>query len=103
MTASQPRARPRGRSRIPEFTSVQEEAAWWDSHDAADYQDELRTVPVRAAKKLSEGITVRLDADSLAALRARARQTGVPPATLARQWLLECLRGGENHAPAANS
>jgi hypothetical protein len=41
-------------SRVPIFTSREEEAAWWDSHDLADYQDEFETVKGRFAEKLSE-------------------------------------------------
>ncbi len=102
MSTSQSRMTLRRHGRIPEFTSVEEEAAWWDSHDIADYQDELRTVPVRVAKKLSDGITIRLEPDALAELRARARQTGVPPATLARRWLLDYLRHDESHTTTAS-
>lgn len=40
-------------SRIPDFASRDEEAAWWDSHDLADYQDEFKTVEARFAEKLS--------------------------------------------------
>jgi hypothetical protein len=42
-------------SLIPVFTSREEEAAWWDSHDLADYQDEFETVEGRFANNLSEG------------------------------------------------
>ena len=30
------------KSRIPDFKTFEEEAAWWDTHDPADYQDELK-------------------------------------------------------------
>ncbi len=53
MSHRQPASRPT--SRIPVFTSREEEAAWWDSHDLADYQDEFETVEARFAEKLSEG------------------------------------------------
>ncbi|HEY7060494.1 MAG TPA: CopG family antitoxin [Chloroflexota bacterium] len=102
MTTTRSRTTSRGSSRIPEFTSIEEEAAWWDSHDIADYQDELRIVPVRAAKKLSEGITIRLEPDALAELHARARKTGVPPATLACKWLLDHLSHDEDRATAGS-
>jgi len=46
-------------SRIPIFASREEEAAWWDSHDLADYQDEFETVEARFADKLSEQETDR--------------------------------------------
>lgn len=45
--------------RIPEFTTREEEAAWFDSHDMADYQGEFQTVRARCARKLSEGINIK--------------------------------------------
>ena len=80
------------KSRIPQFSSRQEEADWWDTHDLADYQDEFKTVKVRFAKNLSEGITIRFDPDTLAKLREEAAKKGVGPTTLARMWVLERLR-----------
>ena len=91
---SRPDERParRDSSRIPEFAGSEEEAAFWDTHDIADYQDELKTVRARFAKNLSEGITIRLDPETLAALRARAKEQGIGPTTLARMWILQHLR-----------
>jgi predicted DNA binding CopG/RHH family protein len=77
---------------IPEFKSREEEAEFWDTHDFADYWDEWKPVRVRFAKNLSEGITVRLDPETLAELRIRAHEKGVGPTTLARMWILEHLR-----------
>lgn len=78
-------------SRIPEFTSREEEAAWFDTHDMADYQDEFKTVRVRFAKHLSEGITIRFDKQTLDQLRGQAQERGIGPTTLARMWILEHL------------
>ena len=79
-------------SRIPEFKSREEEAEWFDSHDMADYQDEFKTVRARFARNLSEGLNVRLDRETLAALRELAREKGIGPTTLVRMWILERLR-----------
>jgi predicted DNA binding CopG/RHH family protein len=78
--------------RIPRFSSREEEAAFWDTHDIADYQDELKSVRVRFSKNLSEGITIRLDPQTLEELRAQAQEKGIGPTTLARMWILERLR-----------
>lgn len=86
--------------RIPEFRSREEEAAWWDTHDITDYLDELKPVRVRFAKNLSEGITIRLDPETLLRLRLRARESGIGPTTLARMWILERLREAEGGTPA---
>ena len=78
-------------SRIPEFKTLAEEAAWWESHDLADYQDELKTVRVHFAKNLSAGLHIRLDPESLAQLRVVAHNKGIGPTTLARMWIKEHL------------
>lgn len=88
MTAEHREARPR----IPAFASREEEAEFWDAHDTTDYEDEFKPVPARFAKNLSEGITVRLDPQTLEDLRARAHEKGIGPTTLARMWILERLR-----------
>lgn len=66
-------------------------AKWWDTHDLADYQDEFKTVRVKVAKNLSEGITIRLDSKTLNKLRSKAHNKGVGPTTLARMWIMENL------------
>ena len=82
----------RKREPIPEFQNYEEEAAFWENHDLADYWDEFKPVKVRFAKNLSENINVRLDPDSLAQLRQQAHEKGIGPTTLARMWILEHLR-----------
>lgn len=77
---------------IPEFKSREEEAEFWDTHDLADYWDEFKPVKVHFAKNLSQGITIRLDPETLAELRTRAHEKGIGPTTLARMWILEHLR-----------
>lgn len=78
-------------SRIPEFASREEEAAFWDTHSISDFWDELRPVEVRFAEELSEGITVHFAPETLAALHAIAREQGEEPAALLRGWVLERL------------
>lgn len=88
----EPKPTARAKSRIPEFATVQDEAAWWDSHDITDYLDELKPTKVRFAKNLSRGITIRFDEPTLAKLRAEAHAKGLGPTTLARIWILERLQ-----------
>ncbi|TAK26294.1 MAG: hypothetical protein EPO26_00325 [Chloroflexota bacterium] len=61
-------------SRIPEFASREEEATFWDAHDTTDFEAEFRPVRVRFAKNLSEGITIRFDAETLSQLRRLASE-----------------------------
>jgi len=77
---------------IPKFASYEEEAAFWDKHDLADYWDEFKPVKVRFAKNLSEGITIRFDSETLLKLRTQAKKKGIGPTTLARMWILERLQ-----------
>ena len=67
---------PRKSSRIPEFATLEEEAAFWDTHSTADYEAEFKPVRVRFAKRLSSGVTVRLDPDTLEQLRSLAEKKG---------------------------
>ena len=93
MTQPKESKQPASPSRIPQFASREEEAQWWDTHDIADYQDELKLVRARFAKNLSQGITIRFDPATLEELRSQAHQKGVGPTTLARMWTLERLHG----------
>ena len=79
------------REPIPEFRTIQEEAAFWDSHDLADYWDGFKPIEVHFAKNLSSSLNVRLDKESLQRLRAEAHVRGVGPSTLVRRWILEHL------------
>jgi predicted DNA binding CopG/RHH family protein len=88
------------KSRIPEFKSIEEEAEFWDTHDFTDYLDEFRPVKVRFARNLSEGITIRLDPETLAKLRALAHEKGIGPTTLVRMWILERLKEDEGRSLA---
>ena len=83
------------KSRIPKFSSYEEEAGWWETHNLADYQDELKTVKVRFAKNLSEGLHVRLDTATLKRLRQEANEKGIGPTTLVRIWIMDQLRSSQ--------
>jgi CopG antitoxin of type II toxin-antitoxin system len=85
-------------SRIPEFATIEEEAKFWDTHSTADYEDEFKPVRVRFGKRLSSGVTIRLDPDTLQKLRALARERRIGPTTLIRMWVLERLNEKEPSA-----
>lgn len=94
---------PNKKRSIPQFKSKEEEAKFWNTHDFTDYQDEFKPVRVRFAKNLSQGITIRLDPDTLTTLRSQAHEKGVGPTTLARMWILEHLRKrGRRSTPKAS-
>lgn len=80
------------KNHIPEFKNQEEEALFFDTHDMADYQEEFKTIKAKFGRKLSEGITIRLDSDTLSDLRTLAKEKGLGPTTLARMWVIENLR-----------
>lgn len=84
------------KSRIPDFKSREEEAEFWDTHSLADYWDEFKPIKVRFAKNLSYDITIPLDPKTLARLSTHANEKGLGPTTLARMWILECLKRQES-------
>lgn len=82
---------------IPEFANREEEAAWWESHDAADFWDDLEPVRIKASPMLlsESAMSVRLPEAVLERLRARADRKGLGHTTLARLWIMERLEQEE--------
>ncbi len=97
---SQPRPKPtvdlgyptEAHGRIPAFANIEEEAAFWDSHDFTDFAEESSPVQITVGQELAERLTLRLDHDDRQELVRRAKAMGVGPSTLARIWLKERLR-----------
>jgi predicted DNA binding CopG/RHH family protein len=79
-------------ARIPEFATIEEEARFWDTHSTTDYEGEFKPVRARFAKRLSTGVTIRLDPETLQQLRTLAHERGIGPTTLIRMWVLERLK-----------
>ena len=96
----------RTESRIPAFKTIEEEAEFWDTHDSSVFDDEFETVTdvrfVRSKRK--QPITVRLDQDTVAALKRQAHRRGIGTSTLARLWITERVRDLEERrvAPKAS-
>ena len=80
------------KSRIPEFSTREEEARFFETHSISDYLDEFKPIKVRFAKNLSEGLHVRFDSETLMKLRVEAKEKGIGPTTLVRLWVKEHLR-----------
>jgi len=77
---------------MPPFTTLEEEAAYWDTHSPVDEIDEHTVVAVHRGQK-TETLTIRFDPQDLAKLREEADGRGLGPTTLVRMWVLEHLRG----------
>ncbi|HEV2583922.1 MAG TPA: CopG family antitoxin [Ktedonobacteraceae bacterium] len=84
----------KSRSRIPTFKTIEEEAAFWDTHSSEEFADELIPVEDVAFVKTrsKKALTVRFDEDTLEELAREAREKGIGPSTLARMVIVEHLR-----------
>ena len=80
------------KSRIPEFSSREEEARFFETHSIANYLDEFKPVEARFAKNLSEGLHIRLDHGTVMKLRQEAKEKGIGPTTLVRMWIIDQLK-----------
>ena len=97
----------RAKSRIPTFKTIEEEAAFWDTHDLAEFEDELEVVAEDIRFVVTRGepkkpMTVRLGQTDLARLTKQVQTLGVGPSTLARMWILEHLREEAGKAVASD-
>ena len=79
---------------IPEFKSREEEAAFWDTHDVADYWDDFERVniDVHLEKPKEENIVVRLQKPIKERLERIARRKGLNISSLTRMWIMEKLQ-----------
>ncbi len=80
--------------RIPKFTSLDEEAKFWDTHSFVDFEDELEDVDivVELAKPRDETLVLRIQKSMKDQLGKIASKKGINVSTLARIWLHEKLQ-----------
>ena len=85
-------------SRIPEFAS-REEAEFWDTHDIADYWDELEPVEVKFSKKINHGVIVTFESNVFDKLFEMADERGVFPDVLIHDWVAKGMKEAQANAP----
>jgi hypothetical protein len=75
---------------ISQARTLDEIAAYWDTHSLADHWDQTHEVEfeVRAARRRR----VTLDPEVYAGVEAEARARGIRPETLVNLWLVERLQ-----------
>lgn len=80
-------------SKIPAFASLEEAAAFWDTHDSSEFEDEWEPVDVEISPNLTSWRTfsVRIEYAAFAQMRTIAQQQGISAPELARVWLLDAL------------
>ncbi len=91
--------------KVPELETSEAEDRFWDETDLTDVASE--EVKVRRPKQpLTATFAVRLDEQSVQALRLIAERRGIGATQLARSWILERLRlesaAGELANPSAD-
>ena len=78
--------------KIPAFHSVEEEAAFWDTHDTTEFSEGWTAVNLKVGGELAQKLTLRLERADREALARYAQRKGVGSLTLARMWIKEHLR-----------
>lgn len=81
---------------LPSFTTEEETADWFATHDTAPYMDGLEQVaaaiPVVRSPARKKPIGLRIRGEYLDALKEVAARKGIPYQTLIQMWLVEKLR-----------
>jgi hypothetical protein len=76
---------------IPSFSSIEEEAEFWDTHSFVDYVDDFESLDRVSDESALLPVPVVLDSLERVALERIARNMGVLPSSLMRTWIEERL------------
>jgi predicted DNA binding CopG/RHH family protein len=95
----------KGKARIPEFASEEEEALFWATHDTADYWEETEEVPegeieidpefralVLERAREKQLLSLRLERRQIALAKRIAREKSIGYQTLMRSWIEEGIK-----------
>ncbi|MEA2530146.1 MAG: CopG antitoxin of type toxin-antitoxin system [Thermomicrobiales bacterium] len=83
------------RSRIPHFSSIEEEAEFWDTHDSTEFEAEFEPVELDVANPLLHGFSVAFEGPVFDRILAAAKRRGVSFVQLAEQWIVEGVERDE--------
>jgi len=88
---------------IPDFSSIEEEAEFWDTHDTTDFEEDFHPVTVHFDKQLSEyqlskKLEVRFDAETDNKLTTIAHEQGMKKSALVRWVVKNYLRDHDRDA-----
>jgi predicted DNA binding CopG/RHH family protein len=73
---------------LPHTDSIQELAAFWDSHDLTAFEDQLEEVAEPVFERETV-VQIRLQPKDVDAIKAVAKAKGMDYADLIREWVLE--------------
>ena len=79
-------------SNLPKTDSIKALAAFWDTHDLTDFEDELEEVTeVVFERKSSAVVEVHLQSQEAESIERIAKSKGISQEALVREWVLERL------------
>lgn len=78
------------KSKVPQADSIRELAAFWDTHDLTDFEEELEEVTEPVFVR-GNAIKVPLDEREVQAVEQLAKAKGVSMGELVRGWVLQNL------------
>ncbi len=86
-------------AKIPKFKDEIEESEFWDTHDFTDYFDDMEDVDVKFVDMRPKLlISMRMEAGTIAELKAFAAERGLGYQTLIRMWVMERLKHEKTRA-----
>ena len=79
--------------KVPKFSSVKEEAEFWDTHSPLDFPGEFGPTAIKVAKPLSQKriVSIRLDEKTIEKMEKLAKRKHIGTSTLARMLIVEGL------------
>ncbi len=89
---------------LPDFSSYEEEAAFWDTHSTEDFPDEWEPVAWEIDEVRSRFILrAEVGASSFQQVRRLASAQGISTDELTHRWVLEGLARAEENVPAGSA
>ena len=79
------------RQKIPQIDSIQELAAFWDTHDLTELEDQLEVVGGTVFERQAELVAVHLQPTEIEAVKRIADLKGIGCDALIREWVIEKL------------
>lgn len=89
-------------SSLSKSRSIEEMADFWDTHDAADYDDQTQQVTIEFDLETRRNY-IAIDPELKDRLRKLAQARGISLESLANLWLQERALATEGQAPLASS
>lgn len=79
------------RQKILQSDSIQELAAFWDTHDVTEFEDHLDEVSGTVFERQAEWVAVPLQPTEIEAVKRIADSKGIGYDALIREWVIEKL------------